>query len=325
MEHRIIIENQLTLFAQKMREDERSPGTIENYVRHVRAFAAWMGGNPATKETAAAWKEHLLSRKYSPGTINGMLVSLNRFFDFLGWQECKVKPLRIQRRLFREDSKELTREEYQRLLAAARALGRERLELLMETICATGIRVSEVKYITVEALACGKVEISLKGKIRTILIPGKLCKKLKKYAKKKRTALGEIFITKNGTGLSRKQIWAEMKAICQRAKVAASKVFPHNLRHLFARTFYKVCRDVAKLADVLGHSSIETTRIYLISTGKEHKTILGQHRTIAEASAVESPIRRETIGFPAHFFARAHNFKPPGRACQPEADSPMRT
>ena len=278
MEHRIIIENQLTVFAQKMREDERSPGTIENYVRHVRAFAAWMGGNPATKETAAAWKEHLLSRKYSPVTINGMLVSLNRFFDFLGWQECKVKPLRIQRRLFREESKELTREEYQRLLAAARALGRERLELLMETICATGIRVSEVKYITVEALACGKVEISLKGKIRTILIPGKLCKKLKKYAKKKRTVSGEIFITKNGTGLSRKQIWAEMKAICQRAKVATSKVFPHNLRHLFARTFYKVCRDVAKLADVLGHSSIETTRIYLISTGKEHNTILDKLR-----------------------------------------------
>ena len=140
------------------------------------------------------------------------------------------------------------------------------------------LRVSEVKYITVEALACGKAEISLKGKIRTILIPGKLCKKLKKYAKKKRTVSGEIFITKNGTGLSRKQIWAEMKAICQRAKVAASKVFPHNLRHLFARTFYKVCRDVAKLADVLGHSSIETTRIYLISTGKEHNTILDKLR-----------------------------------------------
>lgn len=140
------------------------------------------------------------------------------------------------------------------------------------------LRVSEVKYITVEALACGKVEISLKGKIRTILIPGKLCKKLKKYAKKKRTVSGEIFITKNGTGLSRKQIWAEMKAICQRAKVAASKVFPHNLRHLFARAFYKVCRDVAKLADVLGHSSIETTRIYLISTGKEHNTILDKLR-----------------------------------------------
>ena len=274
MEHRIIIENQLTLFAQKMREDERSPGTIENYVRHVRAFAAWMGGNPATKETAAAWKEHLLSRKYSPGTINGMLVSLNRFFDFLGWQECKVKPLRIQRRLFREDSKELTREEYQRLLAAARALGRERLELLMETICATGIRVSEVKYITVEAAQAGRAEISLKGKLRTILLPGKLCRKLKKYARQQKTASGEIFLTRSGKSLSRRQIWAEMKRLCKAAGVAPSKVFPHNLRHLFARTFYRVCRDVVKLADVLGHSSIETTRIYLISTGAEHANIL---------------------------------------------------
>lgn len=271
--HRISV-NDIWRFAEKMREDERSPGTIENYQRHIRTFGTWVGDSPVSKETVAAWKEHLLSRKYCPGTINGMLVSLNRFFDFLGWQECKVKALRVQRQLFREDSKELTREEYERLLAAARALGRERLQLLMETICATGIRVSEVKYITLEALNCGKVEISLKGKIRTILIPGKLCKKLKKYAKKKNTVSGEIFVTKNGRSLSRKQIWAEMKAICQRAKVAASKVFPHNLRHLFARTFYKVCRDVAKLADVLGHSSIETTRIYLISTGREHSNIL---------------------------------------------------
>ena len=281
MEHRIIIENQLTLFAQKMREDERSPGTIENYVRHVRAFAAWMGGNPATKETAAAWKEHLLSRKYSPGTINGMLVSLNRFFDFLGWQECKVKPLRIQRRLFREDSKELTREEYERLVSTAQASGRERLVLLLETICSTGIRVSEVKYITVEALRLGKAEISLKGKIRTILLPNKLCRKLLKYAKKQKTVSGEVFLTRNGTGLSRKQIWAEMKSLCEKAKVAASKVFPHNLRHLFARTFYKVCRDVARLADVLGHSSVETTRIYLISTGAEHARTLEQLRLVS--------------------------------------------
>lgn len=203
-----------------------------------------------------------------------MLVSLNRFFGFLGWNDCQVKTLRIQRRLFREDCKELTREEYQRLIAAAQSTGRERLMLLMETICSTGIRVSEVKYITVEALKLGKAEISLKGKIRTILLPNKLCRKLLKYAKKQRTASGEVFLTRNGTGLSRKQIWAEMKSVCEKARVAASKVFPHNLRHLFARTFYKVCRDVARLADVLGHSSIETTRIYLISTGVEHARTL---------------------------------------------------
>ena len=274
MEHRIISENQLTLFAQKMREDERSPGTIENYVRHVRAFAAWMGGNPATKETAAAWKEHLLSRKYSPGTINGMLVSLNRFFDFLGWQECKVKPLRIQRRLFREDSKELTREEYQRLLAAARALGRERLELLMETLCATGIRVSELGYITVEAAKRRRAEISLKGKVRVILLPGKLSRKLLSYAARQKTASGAIFRTGSGRQLGRRQVWAELKALCRHAGVEPAKVFPHNFRHLFARVFYKASRDIVKLADLLGHSSIETTRIYLVTSGAEHQRTL---------------------------------------------------
>ena len=261
---------QLTTFARHLRQAERSPGTIENYLRHVRAFAAWLAGRPVTKEAAAEWKEHLLDKGYCPSTINAMLGGLNRFFAFVGWQECQVKALRLQRQLFRDDSKELTRAEYDRLIAAARAMGRERLALLMETICATGIRVSEVQYLTVEAVERGKAEISLKGKIRTILIPGKLRKKLLKFAHKNKTASGEIFLTRNGKGMSRRQILAEMKAICKAAGVEASKVFPHNLRHLFARTFYKVCRDVAKLADVLGHSSIETTRIYLISTGAEH-------------------------------------------------------
>ena len=280
MKERVLNSRQLELFARKLREDERSAGTIENYLRHIRAFAAWVQGRPVTKELAAEWKEYLVSSDYCPGTINTMLVSLNRFFGFLGWNDCQVKTLRIQRRLFREDCKELTREEYQRLIAAAQSTGRERLMLLMETICSTGIRVSEVKYITVEALKLGKAEISLKGKIRTILLPNKLCRKLLKYAKKQRTASGEVFLTRNGTGLSRKQIWAEMKSVCEKARVAASKVFPHNLRHLFARTFYKVCRDVARLADVLGHSSIETTRIYLISTGVEHQWQLEQMRLV---------------------------------------------
>ena len=242
------------------------------------AFLRWIGDNPVSHERAIEWKQKLQSESYTPASINSMLIALNRYFAFMGWDDCRVKVLKLQKKLFRDENRDLSKKDYSRLVKSAISMGKERLALLMETICATGIRVSEVKYITVEALACGKVEISLKGKIRTILIPGKLCKKLKKYAKKKRTVSGEIFITKNGTGLSRKQIWAEMKAICQRAKVAASKVFPHNLRHLFARTFYKVCRDVAKLADVLGHSSIETTRIYLISTGKEHNTILDKLR-----------------------------------------------
>ena len=271
---RQITEEQVEAFRARLRATDHAPGTVANYCRHLACFAQWLGEREAAPGAAAAWRSHLLERGYTPGTINTMLVSLNRFFGFLGWNDCQVKTLRIQRRLFREDCKELTREEYQRLIAAAQSTGRERLMLLMETICSTGIRVSEVKYITVEALKLGKAEISLKGKIRTILLPNKLCRKLLKYAKKQRTASGEVFLTRNGTGLSRKQIWAEMKSVCEKARVAASKVFPHNLRHLFARTFYNVCRDVARLADVLGHSSIETTRIYLISTGVEHARTL---------------------------------------------------
>lgn len=257
-------------FAKHLRQCERSVGAIENYLRNVRAFADWLDNRPVSKEMAAEWKEYLVSSGYCPNTINAMLGGVNRFFDFMGWPEYKVKVLRLQRQLFRDDSRELTRTEYEQLIAAACALRRERLALLIETICATGIRVSEVGYLTVETAKQGKAEISLKGKVRTILIPGKLRRKLLQYAHKNKTVSGEIFITRNGKGLSRKQIWAEMKAICKKAGVAPSKVFPHNLRHLFARTFYKVYHDVAKLADVLGHSSIETTRIYLISTGSEH-------------------------------------------------------
>ena len=271
MAERKILTEQIVAFAKYLRQAERSAGTIENYVRHVRAFAAWLAGGAVTKEAAAGWKAYLVTADYAPATINAMLGSLNRFLAFMDWRECQVKTLRLQRRLFRDDSRELTRAEYDSLLDTARAQGRERLVLLMEAICATGIRVSEVRCLTVEAVQKGRAEIALKGKIRTILIPGKLRKKLLKYARKNKTVSGEIFLTRNGKPMSRKQIWAEMKALCKAAGVAPSKVFPHNLRHLFARTFYRVCRDVAKLADVLGHSSIETTRIYLISTGAEHE------------------------------------------------------
>ena len=181
-----------------------------------------------------------------------------------------MKFLKIQRRMFRDQSRELTREEYDLLVSTARASGKERLALLMEAICATGVRVSEVRYLTVEAARAGRADISLKGKIRTILLPGKLCRKLLKYARKNKTASGEIFITRSGKSMSRRQIWAEMKALCRAAGVDPRKVYPHNLRHLFARIFYKSCKDIARLADVLGHSSIETTRIYLVTTGAEY-------------------------------------------------------
>lgn len=257
-------------FISHLRRLEYTEGSIEKYRRDLELFRGWLGERRDVRAAAAAWKEHLLESGYRPETVNGKLSAVNKFFAFLGWPECRVKYLRIQRRLFRNTERELGKEEYLRLLETAEGLGKQRLGLLMETICATGIRVSEVKYITVEAVQAGRAEISLKGKIRTILIPNKLCRKLQKYARQQKTVSGEIFLTRNGKGLTRRQIWAEMKALSRQAGVAATKVFPHNLRHLFARTFYRSSRDVARLADVLGHSSIETTRIYLISTGVEH-------------------------------------------------------
>ena len=267
---RRIESGQFEEFCGWLREDEREPATIQKYLRDVQAFAEWLDGQAVTKEMVTRWKEHLQKLGHQPVTVNGKISALNKFFAFLGWTDCRVKYLKIQRRIFRSTEKELTKDDYARLVETARGLGRERLALLIEAICATGIRVSEVRYITVEAAQAGKADIALKGKIRTILVPGKLCRKLLKYARKKKIASGEIFLTRSGRSLSRRQIWAEMKALCEKAGVERSKVFPHNLRHLFARTFYRACRDVVKLADVLGHSSIETTRIYLISTGTEH-------------------------------------------------------
>ena len=260
MELRSITVETLAAFAQALRAEERCTETIKQYTRSVRQFAAWLAPETVAAGSAGGWKAELLRRGLSPATVNSKLAGLNRFFRFLGWMDCTVKPLRLQRRLFRSPDRELSRAEYGRLLSAARGLGRERLGLLMEAICATGIRVSEVKYLTMEAARRGRAEVSLKGKIRTILIPGKLCRKLLQYGRAQKIA----------SGISRKQVWAEMKAVCRKAGVADSKVFPHNLRHLFARAFYQASRDVVKLADVLGHSSIETTRIYLLSTGAEH-------------------------------------------------------
>lgn len=250
--------------------EERSAGTVDKYMRDLQAFARWLNGKAVSKELLVQWKEHLQVQHYAPVTINSMLAALNGLFRFLGWEEYRIKFLKIQRRLFRETTRELTRPEFSRLLATAQSQGQERLALLMETICATGIRVSEVKYITVEAAKRGRTEISLKGKIRTILLPRKLTRKLLRYAEKNKTVSGEIFLTANGKSLSRQQIWAEMKDLCKRAGVEPSKVFPHNLRHLFATAFYQICKDIVLLADVLGHSSIETTRIYLVTSGAEH-------------------------------------------------------
>ena len=259
-------------YVRFLRAEDRAAATVEKYQRDVRAFAVWLGERELA--SASGWREHLIKRGYAPVTVNSMLSAVNRFLKFLGREDCKIKFLRVQRRAFREKNRELTKGEYQKLLDTARAEGQERLELLMETICATGIRVSEVRYITVEAADRGEAEVSLKGKIRTILLPTKLSRKLLKYARKQKIASGEIFLTGSGKSLSRRQIWREMKAICKKAGVEPSKVFPHNLRHLFATTFYKACKDIVKLADILGHSSINTTRIYLVTTGAEHARCL---------------------------------------------------
>ena len=265
-----IREEDICRFSRHLHDLEYAPGSIEKYLRDLTAFQHWLAGRTVTQREITAWKEYLHSLGCRSETVNTKLSALNRFFSFQGWSGLRARYYRIQRRFFRSTEREMTREDYGRLLSTAEGMGKTRLALLMETICATGIRVSEVKYITLEALRAGRAEISLKGKVRTILIPGKLCRKLERYAKKQNITAGEIFLTRRGKGLSRRQIWAEMKALCARAGVAASKVFPHNLRHLFARTFYRASRDVAQLADVLGHSSIETTRIYLLSTGANH-------------------------------------------------------
>ena len=273
---KIITFELLQQFRYYLKNEERENSTIEKYLQNIQSFANWLQEREVTKENLTAYKEHLIMKKYNPKTINGILSAINKFLVVAGWGDIKVKYLRIQRQLFRSSGRELTKAEYIKLLETAQTLGKERLGLLMQTICGTGIRVSEVKYITVEAVKTGRAEISLKGKIRTILLLGKLCKKLLKYAKHKKITSGEIFLTRSGRGLGRKQIWAEMKALCKKAGVESGKVFPHNLRHLFARTFYTVCKDVVRLADVLGHSSIETTRIYLISTGAEHLQTLNK-------------------------------------------------
>lgn len=260
--------------------DERAPGTIKKYRRDVTAFSRWLGGRPVSKENSTGWKAHLLNRGYAPRTVNSMLAAVNSFFRFAGWN-IKVKFLKIQRQLFRDATRELNRAEYTQLLAAARSNGQERLALIMETLCATGIRISELRYITVAAAQQGKATISLKGKIRTILLPTKLYRKLQKYAKKEKIASGAIFRTKSGKPISRRQVWYELKRLCQAAGVAPGKVFPHNFRHLFATTFYKACKDIARLADVLGHSSIETTRIYLAVSGAEQARQLDKLRLVS--------------------------------------------
>ena len=280
MNERTLSESVLADYDRWLRREERASATREKYLHSIRVFAAWLGGAAVTKDTVTEWKTQLVERHQAPSTVNTALAALNGLFRFLGWEDCRANFLEVQRRIFRDSERELTRTEYDRLLAAAEKTGDARLTLLMESICATGIRVSEVKYLTVEAAQCGRAEVALKGKIRTILLPAKLCRKLLKYARKQKIARGEIFLSTGGKSMDRRQIWAAMKRLCRKAGVASSKVFPHNLRHLFATAYYRVYHDIVKLADMLGHSSIETTRIYLVESGAEHRRQLDRLRLV---------------------------------------------
>lgn len=251
-------------------EEEKSKNTIDKYMRDINAFTKWIAERDLCKSVILEYKEHL-KLSYAAKSVNSILSSLNSFFEFCEWHNLKVKLLKIQKQIFANESKELTKDEYDRLLNAALSKGNEKLYLLMQTICATGIRVSELQFITVESLRKRKANIDLKGKMRMVIIPNNLCKTLLKYASEQKITTGSIFISKNGKPLNRSNIWKMMQSLCADANVSKSKVFPHNLRHLFAKRYYSLHKDIVRLADILGHTSVNTTRIYTMETGDIHR------------------------------------------------------
>ena len=280
MKKLIISENLIKKFKDYLRLEEKSKNTIEKYMRDVNTFWKFVGNETVTKELAIAYKEQLLSNKYAVRSINSMIASLNSFFTFAGCEFLKIKTIKEQRQIFCPEEKELTKAEYERLVSAAERKGNKRLNFILQTICGTGIRVSELKFITVEAAKKGEAFVFCKGKRRSVFIVKALQKKLLRYAAERKIRSGCIFITRTGNPVSRTNIWRDMKKLCKDAQVNPDKVFPHNLRHLFARVFYGIEKDIAKLADILGHSSINTTRIYIISTGTEHRQRMENMRLV---------------------------------------------
>lgn len=266
-------------FKENLILEERSEATVEKYIRDISAFSNYADGAEITKETVIAYKKHLQD-SYAVRSVNSMLASINSLFAFLGWHDLKVKSIKLQQQVFCPEEKELTKAEYARLCRTAERKHNERLNLILQTICGTGIRVSELQYITVEAAKCGEAVVNCKAKTRSVFIVKELKQKLLRYAAEQNIKSGMIFVTRTGKPLSRTNIWREMKALCEEADVNPKKVFPHNLRHLFVRVFYGIEKDIAKLADILGHSSINTTRIYIISTGTEHRRRMENMRLI---------------------------------------------
>lgn len=280
MKGRILTQQTLTEFREHLILEERSAATVDKYIRDTKAFCEYLCSRDVTKETVIVYKNKLISENYAVRSINSMLASLNSLFVFLGWSDCKVKAIKTQQQVYCPEEKELTKAEYMRLVNAAKQKGNERLNLILQTICGTGIRVSELQFITVEAVKGGEATVSCKAKTRSVFIVKDLKKKLLRYAAEQNIKSGCIFVTRTGKPMSRTNIWREMKKLCREAEVSPSKVFPHNLRHLFARVFYGIEKDIAKLADILGHSSINTTRIYIISTGNEHRRRMENMRLI---------------------------------------------
>lgn len=263
-------------FERYLISEEKSEATVEKYLRDIRTFYVFLDNREISKNETVTYKERLAA-EYAPASVNSMLVALNSFLRFIGKTDCCVKLLKIQRRIFSDESKELSRQEYKRLVQAAKGT---RLSLVIQTICGTGIRVSELQYITVEAVNAGKAVVTCKNKTRVIFIPTAIQKQLKHYIKNTGITAGAIFVSKNGKPLNRSNIWRDMKALCKRAGVSEKKVYPHSLRHLFARTFYGIEKDIVRLADLLGHSNINTTRIYTMESGNQHMIRLEQVQKI---------------------------------------------
>ena len=279
MKGRIITAKTIAEFKEHLILEERSEITIEKYIRDVKAFSAYTQNTAVTKETVISYKKHL-QETYAVRSVNSMLASINSLFAFLGWHDLRVKSLKLQQQVFCPEEKELTKAEYTRLCKTAERKHNKRLNLILQTICGTGIRVSELQYITVEAVKQGEAVVNCKAKTRSVFIVKELKQKLLRYSAEQGIKSGMIFVTSTGKPISRTNIWREMKALCEEANVNPQKVFPHNLRHLFARVFYGIEKDIAKLADILGHSSINTTRIYIISTGTEHRQRMENMRLI---------------------------------------------
>lgn len=279
MKRRFLTAAKIAEFKAHLILEERSAATVEKYIRDITAFASYAQSGEITKETVIAYKKHLQD-SYAARSINSMLAGINSLFSFLGWHDLKVKALKLQQQVYCPEEKELTKAEYTRLCRAAERKHNERLSLILQTICGTGIRVSELQYITVEAAKRGEAVVNCKGKTRTVFLVKALKQKLLRYASAQKINSGLIFVTRTGKPIDRTNIWREMKALCEEANVNPEKVFPHNLRHLFARVFYGIEKDIAKLADILGHSSINTTRIYIISTGTEHRQRMEHMRLI---------------------------------------------